>query len=228
MRQRRSRIQDETRSQIELPLEFTSQTGSVRRAAQIYCTGPFEMTFHAEWISLNDGCQRSSGIQDETRSQKKLPLEITFQTGSVRRAAQIYCAGPFERTFHSECISLYGGLKGAQRSSGIQDETRYQSKLPLEITFQTGAERRAAQIHCVGPFEMALHSEWIPQNWDREVEMTSTRNGLPFGMAAEQPPKAPLAHPPRTLEAQRPLYPMCPFSQLQRGRWPSNSQGGGR
>ena len=150
--------------------------------------------------------------------------KLLSKTGSVRRAAQIYCTGPSERTFHSECISLNGELKGAQRSSGIQDETKYQSKLPLEITFQTGAERRAAQIHCVGPFEMALHSEWIPQNWDREVEMTSTRNGLPFGMAAEQPPKAPLAHPPRTLEAQRPLYPMCPLSQLQRGLWPSNSQ----
>ena len=39
------------------------------------------------------------------------------------------------------------------------------------------------------------------------IEMTSTRNGLPFGMAAEQPPKAPLAHPPRAPEAHKALLP---------------------
>ena len=54
--------------------------------------------------------------------------------------------------------------------------------------------------------------------------MTSTRNGLPFGMAAEQPPKAPLAHPPRTPEAHKAPQPNVPLSQLQRGLWPSNSQ----
>ena len=43
------------------------------------------------------------------RYQDKLPLELTFQMGSERRAAQIYCAGPFEMTFHSEWISLDGG-----------------------------------------------------------------------------------------------------------------------
>ena len=43
------------------------------------------------------------------------------------------------------------------------------------------------------------------------IEMTSTRNGLPFGMAAEQPPKAPLAHPPRAPEAHKALLPNVPL-----------------
>ena len=41
--------------------------------------------------------------------QNKLPLEITFQTGSVRRAAQIYCAAPLEMALPLEWISLNGG-----------------------------------------------------------------------------------------------------------------------
>ena len=40
------------------------------------------------------------------------------------------------------------------------------------------------------------------------IEMTSTRNGLPFGMAAEQPPKAPLAHSPRPI---RPFTQCAPY-----------------
>ena len=108
--------------------------------------------------------RRSSGIQDETMSQKRFSLEKTVQTGAERRAAQIYCAGPFEMTFHSEWISLDGGLRSAQCSSGIQDEIRAQNELPLEMIFQTGADRRAAQIHCTKPFEMTFHSECISLN----------------------------------------------------------------
>ena len=91
-------------------------TGSVRRAAQIYFVGPFEMTFHSECMSLDGGlrvAQRSSGIQDGTRSSKRLPFEFTFFTGSVRRAAQIYFVGPFEMIFHSACMSVNGRLRGA-------------------------------------------------------------------------------------------------------------------
>ena len=67
-------------------------------------------------------------------------------------------------------------MRGAQRSSGIQDEARAQSNLPLGMSFLfTGAERRAAQIHFVGPFEMTIHSEWISQNWDREARADKMR-----------------------------------------------------
>ena len=48
------------------------------------------------------------------------------------------------------------------------------------------------------------------------IEMTSTRNGLPFGMAAEQPPKTPLAHPPRTPEAHKAFYIKCPGNRFER------------
>ena len=63
--------------------------------------------------------------------------------------------------------------------------------------------------------------------------MTSTWNGLPFGMAAEQPPKAPLAHPPRTLEAHKaPLsnVPLIPTTagplaqQLPRALFPKGTR----
>ena len=89
---------------------------------------------------------------------------FTVQAGSVRRAAQIYFVGQFGMNFHSECISLNGGLRGAQRSARIQDETSSPNKLPLEITFQMGAVRRVAQIYFVGPFEMTFRSECISPN----------------------------------------------------------------
>ena len=56
------------------------------------------------------------------------------------------------------------------------------------------------------------------------IETTSTRNSLPVGMAAEQPPKGPLAQSPQAPEAHKAHYPTCPLSQPQRGLWPSNSQ----
>ena len=43
-----------------------------------------------------------------TRAQRRLRSKITFETGSVRRAAQIYCAGTFGMTFHSDWSSLTG------------------------------------------------------------------------------------------------------------------------
>ena len=115
------------KKQTKFSLDFTFQTGSVRRAAQIYFVGPFEMTSHSECMSLNGGlrgAQCSSGIQKETRPQTKFPLDFTFQTGSVRLAAQICFVGPFEMTLHSECISPNGGFRGAQRSRGTQHDTR--------------------------------------------------------------------------------------------------------
>ena len=65
------------------------------------------------------------------------------------------------------------------------------------------------------PFMPAYHSEWLP------LGMASTWNGSPFGMAAEQPPKAPLAHPPKGPRAHKALYPTCPSSQLQRALGPA-------
>ena len=65
------------------------------------------------------------------------------------------------------------------------------------------------------PSMLAYHSEWLP------LGMTSTWNGSPFGMAAEQPPKAPLAHPPKGPRAHKALYPTCPSSQLQRALGPA-------
>ena len=46
--------------------------------------------------------------------------------------------------------------------------------------------------------------------------MAAARNGLPFGMAAERHPKAPLAHPPEGPRAHKALYPTCLLSQPQR------------
>lgn len=89
-----------------------------------------------KWKRGLSGAQRSSGIQDETRTQKNRPLEVTFQTGAERRAAQIHCARPFGMDFTKR------GLRGL----GIQDETRSHNKLPLEITFQTGSVRRSANL----------------------------------------------------------------------------------
>ena len=88
----------------------------------------------------------------------------------------------------------------------------------------------------MGSFDIILGSPWgktaqmlkiirlghifgscLEETWDLEgqkrvsIEMTSTRYGLPFGMAAEQPPKAPLAHPPRAPEAHKALLPNVPL-----------------
>ena len=60
-------------------------------------------------ISFENFPEFGLGIQGATRSQSKLPLEHTFLAGPVRRAAEIYCTGLFEMTFHSEWISLNGG-----------------------------------------------------------------------------------------------------------------------
>ena len=81
--------------------------------------------FRHDFVMLLDGYH--SGNQDETRSKKRLPLGITFQTGSVRRAAQIYFVGPFEMTFHSECMAKWGPERratqlGKSRQNKVQEK----------------------------------------------------------------------------------------------------------
>ena len=53
---------------------------------------------------------RSSwGIVDEEPTNHDLQPQTIRDAGAEWRAAQIYCAGPFEMIFHSEWISLNGG-----------------------------------------------------------------------------------------------------------------------
>ena len=134
--------------------------------------------------------QRRSRIQDETRSQNELPLEITFQTGFVRRAAQLYCAEPFEMTFHSECISLNGGFREARNAA-----REYKTKQGTR------------------PFEMTSHSECISLNGGFITHSQLPPNRKSFRIT----PKGPTGpFPPGPESPPRPLW----APSLPKGPWP--------
>ena len=85
MQQRSSGIQDETRYQNKLPLEFT------RRAAQIYCTRPFEMTSHSECISLNGGFITHSQLPPNRKSFRITPKGPTGGPFGPRHSPRAPC-----------------------------------------------------------------------------------------------------------------------------------------
>ena len=119
-------------------------------------TGPFEIDFTKRGVK---SAQRGSGIQDETRSKNKLPLGITFQTGFVKRAAQIYCARLFGMTFHVESISLSGGCeaRGAARESKTKEGPRMSSRsklLPNGVREARSTDPLCRAIRNDDPFEM--------------------------------------------------------------------------
>ena len=109
--------------------------------------------------------------------QKKGFRSRWFSKQGPRGAQRRFLRRVIRDDFPFGLIFVNRGLGGTQRSLGIQDEAQAQSNLPLEMSFFffTVAERRAAQIHCVGPFEMTLHSEWISQNWDWEARADKIR-----------------------------------------------------
>ena len=138
---------------------MTSQTGAGRCAAQFYCAGAFEMTCHSEWTSLTGsrGAQLSSGIRNENTRHD-------FPSGGREARSAVLLRRGIRNDFPFGMDYSNREPRGAQRSSGIQDETKSQNKLPFEMTSQMRAERRAAQIYCAEPFEMTFPSEWISLN----------------------------------------------------------------
>ena len=115
------------------------------------------MTFHSECIQLTGAERRAAqpGNSKQNKDLEKATVRNYFPNGVRREAcsADLLCRAirndfPFGMDFTRR------GLRSAQCCSGIQDEIRIQNKLPLEVIFQTGGERRAAQIHCTKPFEI--------------------------------------------------------------------------